>query len=64
MFDDEEREILDEQLRARARRSAPSATRGARRRTASRSFQPLLDAWGGVTLVYRKKHAPTRPPTA
>ena len=53
-FDAEEREILDELLdhgRAiRAERARPRAARSARR-----SFQPLLDAWGGVSLVYRKK---------
>ena len=42
--------------------SARHAARGARRararprrRGARRSFQPLLDAWGGVSLVYRKR---------
>lgn len=53
MFDEEEREILAEQL------GHAEAVR-AERETAAREgraprFQHLLDAWGGVWLVYRKR---------
>ncbi len=41
--------------RATPRPSAPSAQLRRARRGAPPVFQPLLDSWGGVTLVYRKR---------
>ena len=45
-----------EQLAARDASSTTSAT-APRAKAASRDVQPLLDEWGGVTLVYRKRVA-------
>ncbi|MDX1563008.1 MAG: pyridine nucleotide-disulfide oxidoreductase, partial [Gammaproteobacteria bacterium] len=51
-FDDEEREIVDEFL------AHGLAIRDERQRAEAAgeapNFQPLIDAWGGVTLFYRK----------
>ena len=53
MFDEEEREILAEQ---RAHAAAVAAERAlAAKEGRAAFFQPLLDAWGGVSLVYRKR---------
>ncbi|MBM4373801.1 MAG: FAD-dependent oxidoreductase [Deltaproteobacteria bacterium] len=53
MFDDEEREFLAEQ------RAHGAALRAEREAAAAEGrepdFQKLLDAWGGVSLVYRKR---------
>ncbi len=53
MFDDEEWAALERAPRARPRAPRREGA-GARPRGASRDVQQLLDAWGGVTLVYRK----------
>ncbi len=52
LFDDEERELLAEQLghaRALAEEKQRAATEGR-----APDVQRLLDAWGGVSIVYRK----------
>ena len=53
MFDEEEREVLAEQ------RGHATAIRAERAEAAKAGrpafFQPLLDSWGGVSLVYRKR---------
>jgi NADPH-dependent glutamate synthase beta subunit-like oxidoreductase/NAD(P)H-flavin reductase len=52
MFDEEEREILGEQ---RAHAAEVRAERAAAAREArAPDFQRLLDAWGGVSIAYRK----------
>jgi NADPH-dependent glutamate synthase beta subunit-like oxidoreductase/NAD(P)H-flavin reductase len=52
-FDDEEREILDEALaHARALRREREAAAAEGR---APDFAPLLDAWGGVRIVYRRR---------
>jgi NADPH-dependent glutamate synthase beta subunit-like oxidoreductase/NAD(P)H-flavin reductase len=52
-LDAEERAILDEQLdHGRAIRREREEARAAGREP---NFQPLLDGWGGVRLVYRKR---------
>jgi NADPH-dependent glutamate synthase beta subunit-like oxidoreductase/NAD(P)H-flavin reductase len=53
MFDEEEREVLAEQRRhaAEIRAEREAAAREGR----APFFQPLLDSWGGVSLVYRKR---------
>lgn len=52
-FDDEEREVLEEQLaHARALRDERDA---AAREGREPDFHPLLDAWGGVRVVYRRR---------
>jgi NADPH-dependent glutamate synthase beta subunit-like oxidoreductase/NAD(P)H-flavin reductase len=55
LFDEEEREVLAEQRRhaALVREERARAAREGR----APDFQPLLDAWGGVWLVYRKRLA-------
>jgi NADPH-dependent glutamate synthase beta subunit-like oxidoreductase/NAD(P)H-flavin reductase len=53
MFDEEEREFLAEQRRHAAQVREERA-RAAREGRAPR-FQALLDSWGGVWLVYRKR---------
>jgi NADPH-dependent glutamate synthase beta subunit-like oxidoreductase/NAD(P)H-flavin reductase len=52
-FDPEEREILDELL-DHGRQIAHERALAAEERRAP-NFQPLLDEWGGVAIVYRKK---------
>ncbi|MFO0762460.1 MAG: FAD-dependent oxidoreductase [Byssovorax sp.] len=53
MFDEEEREVLAEQ------RAHAAAVREEREKAKKEGrlpyFQPLIDAWGGVSLVYRKR---------
>ena len=63
MFDDEEWATLEQHLAPRAR---SSATRRRARPPEGREpqVQKLLDAWGGVTLVYRKGARATRRRTA
>jgi NADPH-dependent glutamate synthase beta subunit-like oxidoreductase/NAD(P)H-flavin reductase len=53
MFDEEEREFLSEQRRhaAEVREEREKAKKEGR----APHFQPLLDAWGGVWLIYRKR---------
>lgn len=52
-FDDEEREVLEEQLaHARALRDERAAAAAEGREP---DFHPLLDAWGGVRVVYRRR---------
>jgi len=52
VFDVEEREILEELLsHGRALRAERQAADAAHR---APNFQPMLDGWGGVSLVYRK----------
>ncbi|AUX23150.1 oxidoreductase [Sorangium cellulosum] len=53
MFDEEEREFLAEQRR-HAEEIRDERARAAREGRPPR-FQPLIDAWGGVSLVYRKR---------
>ena len=53
MFDEEEREFLLEQ-REHATEVRAERARAAREHRAP-DFQPLLDSWGGVSLVYRKR---------
>jgi NADPH-dependent glutamate synthase beta subunit-like oxidoreductase/NAD(P)H-flavin reductase len=53
MFDDEEREALDELLdHGRQLREEREHAAQANREP---DFQPLLESWGGVAIVYRKK---------
>ena len=53
MFDEEEREVVTEQRRhaAEVREERARAAKEGR----APNFQPLLDAWGGVWLIYRKR---------
>ena len=53
MFDEEEREVLAEQRRHAAEVRAEREK--AKKEGRAPSFQPLLDAWGGVWLIYRKR---------
>jgi NADPH-dependent glutamate synthase beta subunit-like oxidoreductase/NAD(P)H-flavin reductase len=53
MFDEEEREFLAEQRRHAAAVREERAL--ARKEGRAPYFQPLLDSWGGVSLVYRKR---------
>lgn len=53
MFDEEEREILAEQL-GHAAQVKQEREQAAKEGRAAR-FQHLLDSWGGVSLVYRKR---------
>jgi NADPH-dependent glutamate synthase beta subunit-like oxidoreductase len=53
MFDGEEREFLDEQLSHAAEVRTERAT--AAKEGRAPDFVPLLDRWGGVSLVYRKR---------
>ena len=55
LYDAEELEVARRVPRRTAARCAPSA-RAPRRRASAPNFMPLVDAWGGVTLVYRKRH--------
>ena len=59
MYDAEELELLDEFLEhgaRRARRAARAAAAGE-----EPNFVPLVRAWGGVTMAYRKRMI-DRPP--
>ena len=56
MFDDEEWEALERQL-GHAPRAPRGEARAPRREGREPDVQPLLDRWGGVTLVYRKRSA-------
>jgi NADPH-dependent glutamate synthase beta subunit-like oxidoreductase/NAD(P)H-flavin reductase len=53
MFDEEEREFLAEQRKHAAEVRAEREK--AKKEGRAPFFQPLLDAWGGVSLVYRKR---------
>ena len=64
MFDDEEWADARASTSRTAARSATRRRDAASARAASRDVQRLLDSWGGVTLVYRKSAARTRPRTA
>jgi NADPH-dependent glutamate synthase beta subunit-like oxidoreductase/NAD(P)H-flavin reductase len=53
MFDEEEREFLAEQRRHAA--EVREERERARKEGCKPNFQPLLDSWGGVSLIYRKR---------
>lgn len=53
MFDEEEREVIVEQLRHAAAIKEERAK--AKQEGRAPRFQALLDSWGGVSLVYRKR---------
>jgi NADPH-dependent glutamate synthase beta subunit-like oxidoreductase/NAD(P)H-flavin reductase len=53
MFDEEEREFLAEQRRHAAEVKEERAL--AKKEGRAPNFQPLLDKWGGVWLIYRKR---------
>ena len=57
MFDDEEWSQLAGAARSTAASSAPRSEARRSARAATPNVQTLLDEWGGVTLVYRKRAA-------